>query len=161
MRPFILLAALAALATVGGCGKGNFSQRTNEGKANVLRYPIVSITTLDPHRVQDGDTLDVLQQVFEGLVTWGEDNKVRPNLAEKWEVSPDGKTYTFTLKKGVKFHNGEPVTADDFKYSFDRVCDPALKSATVESYLNDIVGVMDVVNSKADSVGCRSWIRRR
>lgn len=88
---------------------------------NVLRYALTAEpTTFDPALVRDGPTIDLLFQVFEGLVQWDENNRLVPNLAERWEVSPDGRTYTFYLKRGVKFHNGREVTADDFKYSIER-----------------------------------------
>jgi ABC-type transport system substrate-binding protein len=133
-----------------GCGKGGFSKRTNEGKENVFRYPIsASPTTLDPAMVQDGDTIDLLQQTFEGLTTWGTDNKVQPNLAERWDISPDGTTYTFHIRHGVKFHSGRELTADDFKYSWERACDPELKSVTPAEYLGDIVGVKEMVNQNS------------
>jgi len=90
--------------------------------------------------VQDGDTIDALQQVFEGLVKWDENSKVIPNIAEKWDISPDGRTYTFTLNKGVKFHNGREVKADDFKYTIERETDPTFGSETAPSYLSVIDG---------------------
>ena len=89
-----------------GCGKGNFSERsaTANAKANVFRYPIVTKpTTMDPGKVQDGDTIDVIQQVYEGLVGWDEKNEVEPKLAERWDVTDGGKTYVFHLRKGAKF----------------------------------------------------------
>ncbi|MBE7942238.1 MULTISPECIES: ABC transporter substrate-binding protein [Ramlibacter] len=61
-----------------------------------------------------------LYNIFETLTKIGSDNKVTPLLAESWEVSPDLKTYTFRLRKGVKFHNGEPFNANTVKFAFDR-----------------------------------------
>jgi peptide/nickel transport system substrate-binding protein len=61
-----------------------------------------------------------LYNIYETLTKINSDGSVTPLLAEKWEVSPDLKTYTFTLRKGVKFHNGEPLTAQAVKFSFDR-----------------------------------------
>lgn len=147
---------LAALFAVGGCSKGSFSERKTEqtgSTVSVFRYPIVTNpTSLDPGIVQDGDTLDLLQQVYEGLVTWGEDNEVKPLLAESWTVTPDGKTYTFTLKKGVKFHNGREVTAEDFKWSFERNCDPGFQSPTAVNYLSDIVGIVEKSRGTAKEI---------
>ncbi len=148
----ILLPALAATVLVG-CGKGNFSEKASEGKSNTFRYPISSeITSLDPSKVQDGDTIDALQQVFEGLVKWDEKNQVVPNIAEKWEISPDGKTYTFTLKAGVKFHNGRVVTADDFKYTLERESDPLFGSETASSYMSVIDGFDEKFTKKAKEI---------
>ncbi|CAN5373127.1 ABC transporter substrate-binding protein [soil metagenome] len=147
------LVALAALALVAGCGKGNFSQKASESKLNVFRYPIVtSPTSLDPGKVQDGDTIDALQQTFEGLVGWGEDNKPTPILAEKWEITDGGRSYVFTLKKDLKFSSGNPVTAEDFKACLERNCDPKFASPTAETYMTDIVGVKDVIAGKTKEI---------
>lgn len=139
----------------GGTSGGGFSNRKAEGGngASTFRYPIVTApTTLDPHKTQDGDTLDVVQQVFEGLVKWGEDNSVQPNLAEKWEIDPAGTLYTFKLRPNVKFSNGRAMTADDVKWSFERACDPKFASPTAGTYLSDIVGVRERLAGKATSV---------
>src|ERR1044072_8250206 len=91
----IAVAAVAALFVGSGCGKGQFSSNANGPKKNVLRYSLnTTPTQFDPATVQDGDTIDLIQNIFEGLTTWGEDNKPTANLAEKWDISPDGRTYT-------------------------------------------------------------------
>ncbi len=149
---------VAVAVTLVGCsgdksGGGGFSQRSNSGKDNVFRYPIVtSPTTLDPHKVEDGDTIDLLQQVYEGLVAWDENSKVMGALAESWTTENDRKTYVFKLRKGAKFHNGREVTADDVKWSYERVTNPKLASPVAESYLSDIVGVKEKLDGKATEV---------
>ncbi len=148
-------AILSALLVLGGCGQGKFSQGSGEskGQANVLRYPIPNNpTSLDSAIVQDGDTLDCLQQVYEGLVGWSESNEVVGLVAEKWDISEDGTEYTFHIRAGVKFHNGREVTADDVKWSIERAANPAMKSQTADAYLSDVVGLSDMVNGKATSV---------
>src|SRR5688572_23326323 len=131
MRSTLSLLALASLFLVG-CGKGNFSESATQGKENVFRYSIVqNPSTLDPAKVQDGNTIDLIQQSFEGLTMWSPENVPVPNLSEKWDLSEDGTTYTFTIKKGVKFHSGRELKAEDFKYSIERACDPTLASSTV------------------------------
>jgi oligopeptide transport system substrate-binding protein len=154
MRWVAIVAGLSALVLVAGCGdrKGGFSNRGSAAKENVFRYPIPSLTTVDPAMVQDGDTIDVLQQVYEGLTAWSPENTPVGNLAESWEVSPDGKTYTFKIRQGVKFHSGREVKAEDFKYSLERVADPALNSPTVLTYLGDIVGLKDKVEKRAKEI---------
>ena len=148
----IILSALLVGAVIG-CGKGNFSEKASAGKSNTFRYPITSeITSLDPAKVQDGDTIDALQQVFEGLVKWDEKNQVVANIAEKWDISPDGRTYTFTIKKGVKFHNGREVTAQDFKYTLEREADPSFGSETASSYMSVIDGFNDRFTKKAKDI---------
>jgi oligopeptide transport system substrate-binding protein len=155
----LFLALAASLTLLGGCGSGSdkggggFSQRTQGGSENVFRYPIVTNpTSMDPHVVQDGDTIDVLQNVYEGLVGWDTENRVVPILAESWEISEDGTTYTFKIKQGVKFHNGRELTAEDIKYGFERATTAALKSPTADTYLTDIIGVKEKLAGTATEV---------
>jgi hypothetical protein len=89
---------LIAMLFIAGCGKTEPQAGANAA-AKVFKYPLVtSPTTLDPGKVQDGDTIDLVQQVFEGLVKWGDDNRVQPALAEKWEIVDGGRGFVFHLK---------------------------------------------------------------
>lgn len=72
---------------------------------------------------RDANTDTVLHHIVEALVAYRNDLSVGPMLAESWEVSEDGRSYTFTLRKGAVFHNGEPVTAREVKWSWDRLLD--------------------------------------
>ena len=85
--------------------------------------------TLDPHTTGLAATSRILIHIYDPLV-WRNpaDGQFYPGLAESWEISPDGKEYTFRLRQDVVFHNGEPFTADAVKFSFDRIADPATKS---------------------------------
>ena len=122
------------------------------GKA-ILRLPGTSDPrTLDPAQVNDTNAGQFVAEIFSGLVTLDQNIKVVPDIAEKWDVSDDRKTYTFYLRKEVKFHDGRPVTAQDFKYSIERVANPATLSPTAENYLGDIVGVKDKLNRRAAEV---------
>ena len=146
IAPLLMIAAGLTLAA--GCGHKDGA--ATRGADNIFRYPIkTSPTTFDPAMVQDGDTIDLLQQAFEGLVQWSPDNKVVPCLAEKWEVSPDGLTYTFHLRPDVKFQDGGSVTASDVLYSMQRALSPKLGSPVALNYLGDIVGAKDVSTGKA------------
>jgi oligopeptide transport system substrate-binding protein len=91
--------------------------------------------------------------VFSGLVTFNPQLDVVPDLAESWDISPDGTVYTFHLRPGARFHDGKPVTPQDVIYSWERAADPATKSDTVLTYLGDIVGVQAMHEGKADHVG--------
>ncbi len=135
-----------------GCGSGGFSSK-KAAKANVLRTTTnVNPTTLDPAIVQDIDTLGIIDNVFEGLVRWDENNSIQPALSDKWSIADQGKTYSFHIREGVKFHNGREVTSEDVKYSIERACDPKLNSPTAANYLGDIVGVKDRLAGKAEHV---------
>jgi peptide/nickel transport system substrate-binding protein len=79
---------------------------------------------LDPHPSTSTITYQVLSLVYQGLVDFDRDLKIRPVLAESWTTSGDGKQWTFKLRKGVKFHNGRALTANDVKFSLDRILDP-------------------------------------
>jgi peptide/nickel transport system substrate-binding protein len=79
---------------------------------------------LDPHPSTSTITYQILSLVYQGLVDFDRDLKIRPVLAESWTTSADGKQWTFKLRKGVKFHNGRALAASDVKFSLDRILDP-------------------------------------
>jgi oligopeptide transport system substrate-binding protein len=112
----------------------------------------VSPPTLDPALARTGSSLDYILEVFSGLVAFDPDLKLTPEIAETWDVSDDGTTYTFHLRDGVVFHDGRPVTASDFKYSLERACDPGTGSMTAESFLGDIFGVAERLAGAAHDV---------
>lgn len=98
------------------------------------------ITSLDPHGENDQPSARVRVQIYDTLVWSDEDMNLQPGLAEKWE-QVDETTYIFYLRKGVKFHNGEPLTAEDVKFTLDRLKDPATAAAGAF-----IVGAISEVN---------------
>lgn len=109
-------------------------------------------STLDPALCTDATSASYIVEVFSGLVTLDNDLKVVEDIAESYDISSDGATYTFYLRDGVRFHNGKSVTAGDFKYSIERAADPETGSAVAEAYLGDIVGVKEKLNGEADEV---------
>lgn len=111
-------------------------------------------TVLDPIQVGDVSTSEYVVEIFGGLVTLDTNLEVKPDIAQSWKVSNDGKTYTFTLRDDVVFHTGNTrrVTAEDVKYSIERAADPVNASPTVRAYLGNIVGLRDRFDNKASSV---------
>jgi peptide/nickel transport system substrate-binding protein/oligopeptide transport system substrate-binding protein len=107
--------------------------------------------TLDPALSIDIHAVTVLQQIFDGLVQFDKDLNTIPAIAKSWNISPDGLTYTFHLREGVKFHNGREVTAKDFVYSFTRLLDPETKSSSSD-FLTRILGVEEFINKKTKPV---------
>jgi peptide/nickel transport system substrate-binding protein len=85
-------------------------------------------TSLDPQKTSLTALFHVTEHIYSLLVRLKPDLTVDPDLAEKWDISSDGKTYTFTLRQGVKFHSGKPLTSADIKYTFARLVDPATAS---------------------------------
>jgi len=118
-------------------------------EAGVLRLWGSEPVTLDPALVTDAYSAEYVVEIFSGLVTLDEELNVVPDIAERWEISPDGRVYTFYLRPDVRFHDGKSVTALDFKYSLERACDPALRSTVASAYLNDIVGAQAVIQGEA------------
>ena len=87
------------------------------------------VATLDPAIGYDWQNWSMIKSLFDGLMDYAPGTtELRPGLAESYDLSEDGLTYTFHLRQGVKFHNGREMTADDVKYSLDRVTDPATQS---------------------------------
>jgi peptide/nickel transport system substrate-binding protein len=108
-----------------GTGKGN---KETPAKAESSANPDVfnfatnqDIPHLDPHGTAANTSFRVTYMIYDRLVTYdGTDTEIKPQLAEKWDISDDGLTYTFHLNKDAKFHDGSPVTAEAVKYSFTR-----------------------------------------
>ena len=82
------------------------------------------VPTLDPTFSSDTSSSRVIQDMFEGLVSQSPDGEIIPALATGWDVSNDSRIYTFHLRDNIKWSNGQPITANDFEYSFKRVIDP-------------------------------------
>ncbi|MGN6820302.1 MAG: ABC transporter substrate-binding protein, partial [Sphingomonas sp.] len=92
---------------------------------SVLRARLnADIASSDPGMKRDANTDAVLLHVVEGLVAVREDGSIGPMLASGWTVSPDGRTYRFALRHGIRFHNGAPLTSADVKWSLDRYLAP-------------------------------------
>ena len=107
--------------------------------------------TMDPAMSRDSLSHQYITQIFSGLVRIDENLRIQPDLAETWSVE-GGRVYTFQLREGVTFHDGTPITAEDFKYSIERATDPELLSPTASTYLGDIVGVVDKLEGRASTV---------
>jgi oligopeptide transport system substrate-binding protein len=103
--------------------------------------------SLDPSLMTDEVGQRVLDDLFEGLVTLGQDGHTVPGVAASWETSADGKTWTFHLRESARWSNGQPVTAQDFVYSWRRLVDPATGSEYAQA-LTPVVNAMDAAAGK-------------
>jgi len=122
------------------------------GGEDILRLWDTGPITLDPAISADMSSHSYVMQIFSGLVRLDHELNIVPDIAESWEKSPDGKTYTFYLRQGVKFHSGRELKAADFKYSWERACNPDTGSGTAATYLGDIVGAKDMLAGKTGEI---------
>ena len=118
----------------------------------VFRRQWADPPTLDPHLTTDTTSSFVVVELFSGLVTLNTDLELVPDIAERWEISADGLQYTFYLRSNAKFHDGKPVTAQDFKWSIERAAAPETASPVADTYLNDIVGALDYIKGDATEI---------
>lgn len=144
----IALSLALSLGLLAGCGGGNSSQTDGSQTASgsletaqpadgtvdtLLVGTSVEPSTLDPHIHSNVSTRFMLQNIYRGLVGYNLDGEIQCEVADSYEISDDNLTYTFTLKDNVTFHDGTPVTAEDVKYSFDRIMADD-STATYKSY---------------------------
>lgn len=101
-------------------------------------------TTLDPHLINDNATARAAFQIYETLVYRDTDSSIKPRLAESWTTSDDGTVWTFKLRQGVKFHDGETFNAEAVKYNIERLKNP--ETAAPKASVVDMVKSVDVVD---------------
>ena len=115
----------------------------------VFRFPLFLVpTTLDPVKEELISTYHIVQQVYDGLVAFDSNLRVVPGLAESWTVSRDGRQYLFTLRQGVRFHDGTEVRAGDVIASLTRLFKPENKTSSKE-FLYRIKGAREFRDGKA------------
>jgi oligopeptide transport system substrate-binding protein len=154
MRRLILL-LLGVLLVMTACNQSAPPQ----DQKHVLVWPSVGVTDLpqlDPALASDANSAQAIGLVFSGLVKLNQQLRVVPDAAYSWQVSPDGKTYTFYLPTQLRFADGTPVTSQDVIYSFNRSLQ--MNQTAVQDggygglfYLGHIVGAADVAAGKAKS----------
>ncbi|MFC1512321.1 ABC transporter substrate-binding protein [Candidatus Latescibacterota bacterium] len=145
-RP-ILVSILITACLFNSCS----TSPSDEGR--VFRFRLSSDPpSLDPLHSTDTVSATIVFRIFEGLVKFDPVTlEVLPAIAERWEISPDGLTYTFHLKHGVTFHNGREVTAEDFRWSFERCLTPRHMSER-SWLLNAIKGADGMLRGEADTL---------
>ncbi len=131
----------AAVETSGGQVRGG-----------IFRRLWADPPTLDPHLTTDTTSAGVVVEIFSGLVALNTDLQLVPDIAESWEISPDGTMYTFHLRPQAKFHDGKIITASDFKWSIERATSPETASPVADTYLADIVGVNAVLEGDSTDI---------
>lgn len=134
LAAFLSMAMVAGLAT--GCGTpGGGKSDGDSADGKVFRYAVNTLpTTLDPTKGQGIVDNEIQHAVTEGL-TRNTAGDVKPGIAESWDESEDGLTYTFHLRKDAKWSDGEPITAADFEYSWKRLVNP--ETASPYAFIGD------------------------
>ncbi len=108
---------------------------------------------IDPGITSNSFASVFLVNCFEGLVNYSRNNEIIPGVAESWDISEDGKTYTFHLRKGLKWSDGSDLTSEDFKYSMMRVLDPATTAQYVSFLTDYIEGAAELFQNGTGELG--------
>ncbi|HUR05031.1 MAG TPA: ABC transporter substrate-binding protein, partial [Nonomuraea sp.] len=143
-KPLLAVALIAFLMSPAACGTSPGTGATDStttggapkaGGTLVLGENSDEPACLDPHQLVTTNTTVVDRPVFDSLLWQDTAGKLKPWLAESWQVSPDGLTYTFKLRQGVKFHDGSVWNAEALKVNLEHMKDPATKSPLAAAYI--------------------------
>lgn len=143
----IMLAALAV--TLTACGSGNKTGKSDTDASSITIGIAQDLDSLDPHYATGAGTKEILFNIYEGLVKPDKDGNLNPAVAESSTVSDDGRTYTFKLRDGIKFQNGNPVTVDDVIYSINRCAGTDGKDPLISAF-SEIESVSAVDDSTVE-----------
>ena len=143
----VVMATAMALTMMAGCTK--YQNKKSQSKDTLIFAQSADPISLDPALISDGESTQITTNIYDGLLQYKKGStEVEPCLATNWTVSSDGLTYTFTLRKGVKFQDGTDFNAEAVKYNFDRQLNG---TATADmSYASFIFGLVKGVEVKDD-----------
>lgn len=125
----VALVSMLLVGALAGCSSETAKTPSENGQKSSDKMIVVGLqaepTSLDAHQLSDYNSSRATMEIYDQLVQFKDGStELEPDLADKWDVSADGKEYTFYLKKGVKFHDGTPFNAEAVKFSIDRQIDP-------------------------------------
>ncbi len=140
-RQFLTIIAIMLISTVGA----TIALAEKAVKTNLPADP----SQLDPITISELYSGDVLDNVYEGFTGIDKKGMIVPALAESWEATEGGKTMTFYLRKGVKFHTGNDFTAKDVKYTFEQLLIPENKGGLAAPYLQTVQGAQNILDGKS------------
>lgn len=146
----LLLTACMVVSMVA-CGSEAETPATSEGKELAVQIG-PDPETVDPALSSAIDGGNMILHAYECLLTVGQDGSLQPGQAETWETSEDGLTWTFHLRDGLKWSDGSALTANDFVYSWKRVCDPVVAAPYAETVLGMVKGYEEAIAGNADAL---------
>lgn len=130
----LIIVCLLGLTMAPGCGP---AVKTSDASQRLILALPAEVNNLNPILTTDAYSSAVSEMIMSGLIRVGEDLKVIPDLAEKWEYSKDGLVWTFHLRKGVTWHDGAPFTAQDVQFTFAKILDPRTNTVRRSGYVID------------------------
>ncbi len=137
----------------------NETNKNTDDKINNTLYVDIGFEppSLDPALAEDGYSYRIVNDLFAGLIDFDQTNRPIPGMATSWDISADGKTYTFHLRKDLKFSDGTPIKAKDFVYSWRRLINPKTGSA-YNFLLSSVINGKRIINDKmtADNLGIKA-----
>lgn len=153
-RIWRLLIVTVLILGVAIGGRAERSRSADHGNELRLAGPVQGPETLDPAQMRDLSTVTLLRQIYRGLIYYDDNLNPIPELAQSYDVSADGLTYSFVLREGATFQDGSPITADDVAFSLSRAVNPATVEGNASllagpTFLSDIAGFADVMNGQA------------
>ncbi len=128
LRKIATLAALLALALTAAC-----AAQPSPQPRTLVYGTTFQPNTLNPITAPDIVSRSMIEMIFDGLVAADDRSQLHGELAESWKTSPDGKEWTFQLRRGVKWHDGRDFTAEDVKFTYDTVIDPNSKPTVAKA----------------------------
>lgn len=156
----ITVFAFTSLTACSGTNKNTSAGETTKSRTqDTIIYAQGSDPRgLDPALVDDGESAKIIVNIYEGLLKYNKDStNVEPSLAESWDVSSDGLTYTFHLKKGVKFQDGTDFNAEAVKFNIDRQLEPnATEDMAYASFVFGSVKNVEVVDENTVKINMKS-----
>lgn len=125
--------------------------QASSSEALLKTYSGAEFSSYDPIIPYDSNTIRYFSNIHAGLLIQGVSGEIMPGIAKSWYVEEDNRTWIFNLRKGAKFHNGKEITAEDVKFSLERLVDPSLNSPNAW-YLSIVEGVEECRNKAAREV---------
>jgi peptide/nickel transport system substrate-binding protein len=137
MRKAVAIVA-ALVVAVGGCSTGDRVDLGGDASGRLVAAIAGEPDQLDPNKTSAYFSFEVLENVYDTLVEPDANLQMRPALAESWDTAPDQLQWTFHLRRGVTFHDGSPLTADDVVYTYRRIIDEKLPNSDKLSAVADV-----------------------